>query len=266
MWDDELSRGYSWSWKQLIDLRDKIKNFVHVKIGNGNDYNIWFNKWHPWGPLSRLINHEVLKQANMCLKTKVSNMIDGNEWKWPIEWDDRFDVITKVPIPRLDTDIKDKMVWVDKNGKEKTFSVKEAWRAIRDDYPKVIWYKHVWYSQCIPRHAFILWVAVKGKLKTLDRISKWIEIQSMACYLSNEYVESHNHLSFSCPFSKRLWERLKPMARLEDSMRMRLLGLNIKSTPSVLEASKVWNLRINKADYYRKMDEALGNDSDPMEF
>ncbi|GJW44382.1 hypothetical protein Tco_0073181 [Tanacetum coccineum] len=66
-------------------------------------------------------------------------MIDGNEWKWPIEWDDRFDVITKVPIPRLDTDIKDKTVWVDKNGKEKTFSVKEAWRAIRDDYPKVIW-------------------------------------------------------------------------------------------------------------------------------
>ncbi|GKB44263.1 RNA-directed DNA polymerase, eukaryota, reverse transcriptase zinc-binding domain protein [Tanacetum coccineum] len=292
MWDDELSRGYSWSWKQLFDLKNKIKKFVQVKIGN------------------------------------VSNMIDGNEWSWPIEWDVRFDVVTKIHVPRLDANVKDKMVWVDKNGKEKAFSVKEVWRAIRDDCPKVIWYKHVWYSQCIPRHAFILWVAVKGRLKTLDRISKWMEIQSMACYLCNEYVESHNHLFFSCPYSKRLWERLKPMARLEgisncwpsiisaivnkssnntiwsviqrlvwgacvyfiwqerngrcfmkmfrdidclfnmimDSVRLRLLGLTIKTTPSVLEALKFWNLQINKVDFHKRMDEALGNGFDPMEF
>ncbi|GKC19877.1 hypothetical protein Tco_1022027, partial [Tanacetum coccineum] len=94
---------------------------------------------HSTGPISRLINHEVLKHANLCLMTKVSNMIDGNEWSWPIEWDGRFDVVTKIPVPRLDANVKDKTVWVDKNGKEKAFSVKEVWRAIRDDCPKVIW-------------------------------------------------------------------------------------------------------------------------------
>ncbi|GKC59669.1 hypothetical protein Tco_1087267 [Tanacetum coccineum] len=145
--------------KRIRDWRNK------VKIGNGNDCNIWFDKWHTRGPLSRLINHEVLKQANLCLKTKVCNMIDGNEWNWPIEWDDRFDVVKKILVPRLDANIKDKTVWVDKNWKEKSFSVKEVWRAIRDDCTKVIWYEHVWYSQCIPRYAFI---------------SKWMEIQSMA--------------------------------------------------------------------------------------
>ncbi|GJZ68963.1 probable L-cysteine desulfhydrase, chloroplastic [Tanacetum coccineum] len=175
MWDDELSRVYSWSWKQLIDLRDKIKDFVQ---------------------------------------------------KWPIEWDDRFDVITKVPVPKLDTNIKDKTVWVDKNGKEKAFSVKEAWRAIRDDCPKVIW----------------LWEMLKQMAK-LEGISNcWPSIISA---IVNKYP------------TNSIWSVIQ---------RMRLLGLNIKSTPSVLEASKVWNLQINKADYYRKMDEALGNDFDPIEF
>ncbi|GJY55984.1 hypothetical protein Tco_0455099 [Tanacetum coccineum] len=161
MWDDELSRGYSWSWKQLFDLKNKIKKFVQVKIGNGNDCNIWFDKWHSTGPISRLINHEVLKHANLCLMTKVSNMIDGNEWSWPIDWDGRFDVVTKIP---------------ERNGR------------------------------CFMK-----------KFKDID-----------------------------CLFNM-----------IVDSVRLRLLGLTIKTTPSVLEASKVWNLQINKADFHKRMDEAL---------
>ncbi|GJX62906.1 RNA-directed DNA polymerase, eukaryota, reverse transcriptase zinc-binding domain protein [Tanacetum coccineum] len=120
------------------------------------------------------------------------------------------------------------------------------------------WYEHVWYSQCIPRHAFILWMAVKGRLKTLDMISKWMEVHSMACYLCKEYAESHNHLFFSCPFSERLRERLKPMAKLE--------GSNIKSTSNVLEAADIWKLQVNKRAYYKGIVDELGKESDLMEF
>nr|GEY33258.1 hypothetical protein [Tanacetum cinerariifolium] len=89
IWDAELSKGYSWSWKNLLDLRGKVKRFVYVKIGNGMDYNIWFDKWNPLDLLSRIINHSDLNEANMRLKAKVNDMIKDNEWDWPIDWDDR---------------------------------------------------------------------------------------------------------------------------------------------------------------------------------
>ncbi|PWA84315.1 reverse transcriptase zinc-binding domain-containing protein [Artemisia annua] len=37
----------------------------------------------------------------------------------------------------------------------------------------------------------------------------------MTCFLCNQQTESHSHLFFSCSFSKRLWERLKPHSKLE---------------------------------------------------
>ncbi|GJV14250.1 RNA-directed DNA polymerase, eukaryota, reverse transcriptase zinc-binding domain protein [Tanacetum coccineum] len=317
MWDVELhnGRGQSWCWKNLLDLRDKIKGFILVKIGNGKTCNVWFDKWHPNGPLCRLINHRVLEQAGMCFKNKVRDMIEGNEWVWPIEWDDRFEEVINVPVPVLDNDVNDKTFWMDKKGKEKLFSTKEVWKAIRIDCPKVIWYKHVWFSQCIPRHAFILWVAIKGRLKTLDRISKWINVCSRVCYLCNHDVESHSHLFFSCPFSNELWDRFKPMAKLEgisnewasiisyisnkpanntiwsviqrlvwgacvyflwqernirwfvkkfrdvdclykiieDTVRFKLLGHNLKNTPNVQEAASIWGLKISNANHYGRM-------------
>ncbi|GJU44801.1 RNA-directed DNA polymerase, eukaryota, reverse transcriptase zinc-binding domain protein [Tanacetum coccineum] len=140
---------------QLISSVLSSMQVYWVKIGNGKDCNIWFDKWYLRGPLSRLINHEVLKQVNMCLKTKVSNMIDGTEWKWAIEWADKFDVVTKIRVPRLDANIKDKN---EMNGR------------------------------CFMK-----------KFRDID-----------------------------CLFNL-----------IVDSTRLRLLGLNIKTTPSVLEASKV---------------------------
>ncbi|GJS09409.1 hypothetical protein Tco_0366205 [Tanacetum coccineum] len=57
----------------------------------------------------------------MCLKAKVGDMIEGNEWVWPIEWDDKFKEVTNVPVPNLRPDIEDKTVLIDKRGKEKRF-------------------------------------------------------------------------------------------------------------------------------------------------
>ena len=101
-------------------------------------------------------------------------------------------------------------------GKEVEFSVKEVWGAISEDSPKVLWYDYVWFSQYIPRHTFILWVAIKGRLKTKDRIAKWFNIHDQLCHLCKSENESHNHLFFTCPYSRRLWERLKPLAYLND--------------------------------------------------
>ena len=121
-----------------------------------------------------------------------------------------------VPVPILFDEFEDKVLWINKKNKEVVFTVKEAWKALRLDSPKVIWYKLIWFTQCIPRHAFVLWMAMRGRLKTTDRISKWFNVSSVLCPLCNLEDETHCHLFFKCEFSKRIWDNLKPLCKLED--------------------------------------------------
>ncbi|GKA29389.1 reverse transcriptase domain-containing protein, partial [Tanacetum coccineum] len=53
------------------------------------------------------------------------------------------------------------------------FSVKAAWSNAVVSKPVVPRYKLVWFSQNIPRHASIFWLAINQRLKTQDRIAVW---------------------------------------------------------------------------------------------
>ena len=150
------------------------------------------------------------------MKTKVADLVVNSNWNWPYSWNNRFGEIMDIQVPLIVNGLNDKAVWINKKGKEKNFCVNEVWKAMKVSSPKVIWYNHVWFSQCVPRHSFILWMAVKGRLKTQDRISRWLNIQDMSCPFCKRCKDSHSHLFFSCHFAKRLWERLKIMAKLDD--------------------------------------------------
>ncbi|GKA88883.1 RNA-directed DNA polymerase, eukaryota, reverse transcriptase zinc-binding domain protein [Tanacetum coccineum] len=174
---DEI-RGMSWSWKHLLGLRDKIMDFVNVKLGNGKSCIIWFDKWHSRGPLSKLIDHRTIGLAGLDINAKVIDLIDNNSWSWPIDWVGEYDDVLNVPVPALNSELEDRTYWCNKKGKEK-------------------------------QHAFITWLAVKERLKTRDRLVKWFSINDKSCLLSGLSDESHSHLFFSCPYSRSLkWVRL----------------------------------------------------------
>nr|GEZ52222.1 RNA-directed DNA polymerase, eukaryota, reverse transcriptase zinc-binding domain protein [Tanacetum cinerariifolium] len=154
--------------------------------------------------------------SNLDISAKVIDLIDNNSWSWPIDWVSEYDDVLNVPVSALNCKVEDRTYWCNKKGKEKHFSVSEVWKAIKCEYPKVIWYRHVWFSQCMPRHAFITWLAVKERPKTRDKLTKWFNIQDKSCLLCELSDESHSHLFFSCSYSRRLWERLKPMALLDN--------------------------------------------------
>nr|GEW83655.1 hypothetical protein [Tanacetum cinerariifolium] len=194
---------------------------------------------HPTGPISRLINHDVLKHVNLCLMTKVSNMIDGNEWNWPTEWDDRFDDVTKISVPILDANIKDKTVWVDKKGKEKAFSVKEQ----RADLRLWIGFQSGWkFRERLKPMArikgiFNCWPSVISAIVNKSPTNPiWNVIQRLVWGACVYFIWQERN--GRC-FMKKFRDINCLFNMIMDAVRLRLLGLNIKTTPSVLEASKV---------------------------
>ena len=95
-----------------------------------------------------------------------------------------------------------------------TFSSKSTWQALRVRRPKVPWHALVWFSEAIPKTGIILWLAIRGRLGTKDRLHTGI---SPYCLLCDACFESHDHLFFNCTFSKTIWEELLAICGLHYS-------------------------------------------------
>ncbi|GKC86929.1 RNA-directed DNA polymerase, eukaryota, reverse transcriptase zinc-binding domain protein, partial [Tanacetum coccineum] len=68
--------------------------------------------------------------------------------------------------------------------------------------------KVIWFTQCNPRCAFILWMAIQEKLATQDKMMKWSKDQ-LWCPLCKQCNDSHEHLFFKCEFFKTIWDGVK---------------------------------------------------------
>ncbi|GJW09043.1 hypothetical protein Tco_1571466 [Tanacetum coccineum] len=162
VWSLKFFSRTAWSWRSIMKLRDKIKDFIGYKIGNGKSCFIWFDKWHSNGPLCKLIIHSLLNYYGLDAKDKIIDWIENGEWSWPNDWIGRFKDVLDVPVPVLN-ELEDKVVWYNKKNKVVNFSVKEACIAFRVDMPDVL---------------YLIWDSIKvmAKLDSLSNI--WAEVVS----------------------------------------------------------------------------------------
>ena len=69
----------------------------------------------------------------------------------------------------------------------------------------------VWFAQSIPRHAFVLWMAVQDRLMTQDRIAVWKPNDVMKCVFCKLNQDSHEHLFFQCEYTKKVWTEMQKL-------------------------------------------------------
>ncbi|GJS24837.1 hypothetical protein Tco_0453469 [Tanacetum coccineum] len=79
----------------------------------------------------------------------------------------------KLHVPLLLDDMDDVILWQDRDGVLRSFSVACFWDTIRAQADMVQWYNVVWFPHSIPRHAIHMWLVVQQKLKTQDRLWQW---------------------------------------------------------------------------------------------
>ncbi|GJT27388.1 RNA-directed DNA polymerase, eukaryota, reverse transcriptase zinc-binding domain protein, partial [Tanacetum coccineum] len=87
------------------------------------------------------------------------------------------------------------------------------WKWPRDWLSKFLNGKTViWFNQLIPKHGFILWLAIQKRLLTQDRMAKWNKGGKMLCGLCNTIRDSHDHLFFHCDFANKVWKDVIKMS------------------------------------------------------
>ncbi|GKC42596.1 hypothetical protein Tco_1060318, partial [Tanacetum coccineum] len=216
----------AWCWRHILKLRDKIRDYVGFKIGNGKSCFIWFDKWHSNGPLCKLITHNLLYSRGFDVTNKVVDRIQNNMWTWPSDWTRRFKDVLDVSVLILN-EFEDKAIWFNKKFEEINFSVKEVCNVLRYDMPSVMWHEHVWYTQCIPRHAFILWFPLEEDLRP--------EI---------DYLNGFIWIIVSVPCAILLFPGTVEVVfnLIVNTIRLKLPSFDIKWSKDVGIAAKVWPL------------------------
>ncbi|GJW51259.1 RNA-directed DNA polymerase, eukaryota, reverse transcriptase zinc-binding domain protein [Tanacetum coccineum] len=109
IWNVQYEPSDSWSWKCLLEIRDKVMDRMQYEVGDGSKICIWYDRWHDSGILINLMTHKDLYDARMPKMIKLADMIHEDAWKWPNSWiTNELDVISTV-IPRLIDGVSDKV-------------------------------------------------------------------------------------------------------------------------------------------------------------
>jgi len=206
----------SWSWRKLLQIRPIVRPFFWFKIGDGFLTNAWYDNWCSASPILDRLSSSSIHNAGYYLESTVSQLLTNGVWNWPLDWSTS---LSNIPAPIL-SNCKDEVMWKDCNGVVSTFSVSVVWESIRPRDVEVSWFSTVWFSWCIPKHAFLLWLVMKQKLKTQDMLKSWdIAMMSnqdpLLCFLCGTQADSHSHLFFECPFSSRVWKDVRSRAGLQ---------------------------------------------------
>ncbi|KAL2247965.1 UNVERIFIED_CONTAM: hypothetical protein Sindi_2648800 [Sesamum indicum] len=151
--------------------------------------------WHHLGPLIERFpqgpRHLRLEES-----AKLSLVISAGEWQWPTITDfECLEITHNLP---LIFGGEDRVVWRCDEGQPTTQAL---YRLFTHPEPKVGWSSLLLGSLKIPRHSFILWLAILGKLPTTDK--SWLSHLGVCILCDEGATESHPHLFFQCRFSRQ---------------------------------------------------------------
>ncbi|XP_074315271.1 uncharacterized protein LOC141651458 [Silene latifolia] len=79
---------------------------------------------------------------------------------------------------------------------------------IRQKGVKVRWVNAVWNRAVLPKHRFIVTLALQSRLATIDQLSHRGMYLINRCILCKAALETHQHLFFQCPYAATAWQSL----------------------------------------------------------
>ncbi|XP_022014459.2 uncharacterized protein LOC110913951 [Helianthus annuus] len=160
-----------------------IQQHFWIKIGDGMQASMWFDKWDVICPLSSLITPRAIANAGFTLYTKVADVYRQGEWGWPDQWLARYLILHN--IQHIDLHPRsDKVVWRSSGGKELDYSASSVWEDIRAAQNEVPWSSMVWFPQANVRHSFFMWLLVWNGVKDIAGLSS----------VANSWDIIYNHL------------------------------------------------------------------------
>lgn len=234
----------SWMWRKLLKLREIAKKFYRMEIGNGRHISYWYDRWSEKGVVADLLGDRgfidmgIRKEATLA----EAALRFRRKKKHRTEILNEMEMSLNQARDMICNDKEDVGIWRGSSGYKQRFTTSETWQNIRETNALQSWTRGVWFSMGTPRFAFIVWLAMKNRLATMDRVSQWSRGVDVTCVLCNNEAETREHLFFKCSYSAKLWSSLA-RGILGNSFSVDWLRIVQKITGNGLEKRRLFCLR-----------------------
>ncbi|XP_010544445.1 PREDICTED: uncharacterized protein LOC104817065 [Tarenaya hassleriana] len=183
-WTTTVSNRLSWNLRKLLSIRQEVKSFLRMELGDGTNTMFWHDTWLVERPLLDVTGNAGPRLMRIGLDATVAEACRSGHWSVPGARSDALESIlirlTTVQAPTADRG-PDIATWKHKPGEfKREFSTANTWELIREHSIEVDWYQTTWF-----KHAFA-GLESNGKLMpTLATIN---------CSPSSYMVEQYNQL------------------------------------------------------------------------
>lgn len=174
-----------------------------MQLGDGTGTFFWHDSWILERPLFDRFSSREIASLGFSEMDKVEEFIENGYVQWPPVVIDKWPELRNIYVG-INANRPDKVSWVSRDGKLGIFKSSDTWNDFREVSPAVSWYHLVWFSNSIPKHSFILWLAIRNKLMTQVRMQMWQTEGIVVCPFCKEQRDSVEHLFFSCGFCREV--------------------------------------------------------------
>ncbi|XP_048599611.1 uncharacterized protein LOC106398140 [Brassica napus] len=196
------ARLSNWSVKSLSFSGRLL--LIKTRLENGLTARFLFDNWSPFGNLAAHLNLSS-SRLGIPLRATVASLRRNGVWRIPQARSDAqlelHAFLTTVEF----SENEDYYEWEIDGKVSKKFNTAEAYTFLRGNIDEVNWSSIVLMQYSIPRHNFLVWLAILDRCPTRDRLIKWGLNVPPTCLLCNSAEEARNHLFHECNFSFDLW-------------------------------------------------------------
>ncbi|XP_057548044.1 uncharacterized protein LOC130826473 [Amaranthus tricolor] len=156
-----------------------------------------------WHGVSDSTKHGNIAWENLCLSRKEGGLNIRNIWLWnkaaiEQQWEDHRPPITASWVWKGICKLREEIISIVHQQPNTHYSIKGVYNQLQPTGISVPWSRPVWCRFSVPKHRFITWLTMRGRLHTRDRLLKFNLVDDATCVLCKTDIETHDHLFFNC--------------------------------------------------------------------
>ncbi|KAF8064720.1 hypothetical protein N665_1171s0001 [Sinapis alba] len=170
-----------------------------VEVGDGKKGSFWNEVWSPLGCLNDLLGNRGYIDIGITIDARIADCSNHRRRTHRVPVFNEIEEEIEKVRGKMQQGVEDTSLWKTSSGKfKRNFSTSETWEIIREKYSV--------YET--PKYSFFVWLAVRNRLSTGDRMKNWYGSVDSSCIFCKAPVDTVEHLFFECSFSKVIWDEL----------------------------------------------------------
>lgn len=206
-WSMKLPSHASWCLKKILNLRPLALHHIRYTIGNNSNFLFWHDPWFRGSSLMQCFDSSIISIAESNAMIRAGAYINNRQWTLPNS-NHVWIIELRELLSNWNISSNDLISWHDLKLKQVTVS--SIWNSLRPPEISLPWVQAIWHPFHIPKCAFTLWLALKNRLLTKDRMLRFGMNTDSRCCLCGNHPETTSHLFSSCAFSREVFMGLYP--------------------------------------------------------